>query len=153
MMLPVSFLIAPFAIIAGAVIQISNQYRPTNAVGWIVTIVGIGIMSLLDADSSTGKWVGYQFLASIGTGIMVSLLHVLATIYTADVQVIYSVHCHRVSHSRPSTRLHERNSARVLCVHPLVRQHLGYHHFRHRAPERTEDPPAHRVHVPVPWWR
>jgi hypothetical protein len=71
MMLPVSFLVAPFAIVAGAVIQTSNKYRPTNAVGWIISMVGIGIMTLLDADSSTGEWVGYQIIASIGTGVMV----------------------------------------------------------------------------------
>ncbi|KAJ7595489.1 major facilitator superfamily domain-containing protein [Mycena floridula] len=69
-MLPTAFLIAPFAIVAGAMTQISNRYRPANYLGWGLSMVGFGLLSLLKADSSTGSWVGYQIVAGAGTGLL-----------------------------------------------------------------------------------
>lgn len=52
-------------------VQVMNKYRPANAIGWILTIVGFGLMNLLKATSSIGQWVGFQFVASAGTGMIV----------------------------------------------------------------------------------
>ncbi|KAF7355665.1 MFS domain-containing protein [Mycena sanguinolenta] len=70
--LPVTLITAPFAFFAGASISIIQKYRGVNVVGWAVTIVGIGLFSTLREDSSVGKWVGYQIIAAIGTGILYS---------------------------------------------------------------------------------
>ncbi|KAJ3481251.1 hypothetical protein NLI96_g7790 [Meripilus lineatus] len=69
-MLATALVIAPFALICGIIIKVSNKYRPANAMGWILTIIGFGLLSLLKADSPVKTWVGYQFLVSAGTGMI-----------------------------------------------------------------------------------
>jgi len=67
-MLGVALIMAPFALMCGISIQVLKRYLPANYAGWIVSIIGFGLLSLLKADSSTGKWVGFQLLAAAGTG-------------------------------------------------------------------------------------
>jgi len=68
--LPNALLIAPFSFICAVWIRISKRYRMPNAVGWMFTIVGFGLLSLLKGDSTKPQWVGYQVLVSIGTGLI-----------------------------------------------------------------------------------
>ncbi|KAG8927325.1 hypothetical protein FRC01_007660 [Tulasnella sp. 417] len=65
-----AFTIAPGAIFAGASAAIFPVYRPQNAIGWVLTAVGIGLLSLLDASSSKAEWVGYQVIEGIGLGFL-----------------------------------------------------------------------------------
>ncbi|KAL4241388.1 MFS transporter superfamily protein [Abortiporus biennis] len=67
---PTAFVMSPAAFIAGTVVTTTKKYRPANIVGWILTVIGFGVLSLLRADSPTGKWVGYQIIVTIGTGII-----------------------------------------------------------------------------------
>ena len=39
-----------------------------NLAGWIVSIVGFGVLSLLRPDSGLGETVGFQFLMAAGVG-------------------------------------------------------------------------------------
>ena len=71
-MLATALVVAPFALICGITVQVTKKYRPANIVGWILSIVGFGVLSLLKADDSVGKWVGYQLLAAMGIGFIVS---------------------------------------------------------------------------------
>ena len=70
-MLGTAMIIAPFALLAGITVQIMKKYRLVNAVGWMITVAGFGVLSTLKAHDSVAKWVGYQVVASIGTGIIV----------------------------------------------------------------------------------
>jgi hypothetical protein len=69
--LPTALVIAPWAFIAGTIVQTTNKYRPVNALGWVCTIIGFGLLSMLRADSCVGKWVSFQFISSAGIGILV----------------------------------------------------------------------------------
>lgn len=71
-MLATALIIAPFALIAGVMVQVQTKYRPANYIGWIITIVGFGLLSLLRANTTIGKWVGYQVVVAAGTGMIVS---------------------------------------------------------------------------------
>ncbi|KAK0224745.1 major facilitator superfamily domain-containing protein [Armillaria nabsnona] len=62
--LPSALIIAPFALSSGFIVVITGKYRPVNWVGWALTMIGFGCLSLLKADTSTGKWVGYQLIFS-----------------------------------------------------------------------------------------
>jgi hypothetical protein len=62
------------AFIAGAIITVTKKYRPTNWIAWCITIVGLGVLSLLREDSSTGMWVGVQLVSAVGTGMLVRIL-------------------------------------------------------------------------------
>ncbi|TCD64404.1 hypothetical protein EIP91_004120 [Steccherinum ochraceum] len=68
--LPMSLVMAPFGLFCGISVKKFNKYVPQNIVGWVVTIIGFGVMSLLKADSSEGRWVGYQVLMSAGAGVV-----------------------------------------------------------------------------------
>ncbi|KAJ7727424.1 iron permease [Mycena maculata] len=68
--LPGALTTTPFAFAGGLAITISKKYRVVNWFGWAVTIVGFGLFSTIRADSSVGKWVGYQIISAIGVGIL-----------------------------------------------------------------------------------
>ncbi|OJT04410.1 hypothetical protein TRAPUB_4866 [Trametes pubescens] len=68
--LPMALVIAPFALVCGIIVKVINKYRAVNVVGWIISIIGFGLLSLLRADSPPPQWVGFQFLMSAGTGIV-----------------------------------------------------------------------------------
>ncbi|THH12814.1 hypothetical protein EW146_g7350 [Bondarzewia mesenterica] len=68
-MFGITFTVAPFAILAGASVEIFKRYRPQNYVGWIIIIVGFGILTLLDANSHRGQYMGYQVVIGVGLGI------------------------------------------------------------------------------------
>ena len=86
--LPSALIVAPFALTCGIIVQITNKYRPVNAVGWIFTVVGFGLLSLLKVDSSIGKWAGFQVVAGIGTGLIVRIYVItLSWLYISRVYV------------------------------------------------------------------
>jgi hypothetical protein len=70
-MLPSALVIAPFALIAGVIVQVLRKYIPSNAIGWVLTVIGFGLLSLLEAESPKSKWVGYQLVVAAGTGMIV----------------------------------------------------------------------------------
>lgn len=47
-----------------------SRYRPQNYIGWALTVIGTGLLSLLDADSSTAMLFGFQVLVGAGLGIV-----------------------------------------------------------------------------------
>lgn len=50
--LPTALVIAPFALFCGIIVKVINKYRAVNVVGWIISIIGFGLLSLLRADST-----------------------------------------------------------------------------------------------------
>ncbi|TBU37707.1 major facilitator superfamily domain-containing protein [Dichomitus squalens] len=68
--LPVTLIIAPFAFIAGTSVQLTQRYRWANVTAWCLLLIGFGLLSTLKAGTSTGKWVGYQIVASAGLGLL-----------------------------------------------------------------------------------
>ncbi|KAJ7087266.1 major facilitator superfamily domain-containing protein [Mycena belliarum] len=68
--LPGALVVAPFALTTGIVVTITKQYRIVNWVGWVISIVGFGLYTLLRQDASVAQWVGFQVVVSIGMGIL-----------------------------------------------------------------------------------
>lgn len=75
--LPTALIISPFALVSGMMVKFLGRYYPSNILGWIFTIVGFGLLSLLKADSPTSQWVGYQVMAAAGTGMIVSTCRII----------------------------------------------------------------------------
>lgn len=113
--LPLALVIAPFALFCGIIVKVINKYRAVNVVGWIISIVGFGFLSLLRADSPTPQWVGFQFLMAAGTGIVVSLLvrRIAASILTLT---SFAVRVDHLRHPGASPGLPQRRGARLLHV-------------------------------------
>lgn len=74
-----ALMIAPFGLAAGMLVHVTKKYRPANYLGWVITIVGFGILTLLNYDSTTGQWVGYQIVVAAGIGILVRSHHAPAS--------------------------------------------------------------------------
>jgi len=72
-LLPYSFSVAPAAIFIGATTTVFKRYRIQNVVAWCFVLVGMGLQTTLHATSATRNWVGFEFIAGIGLGILVRL--------------------------------------------------------------------------------
>ncbi|TNY20768.1 major facilitator superfamily domain-containing protein [Rhodotorula diobovata] len=67
---PLSFTIAPFAIIVGASVTITGHYVAQNLLGWAFATVGAGLYTLLEYDSGPASWAGFSVVAGIGLGML-----------------------------------------------------------------------------------
>ncbi|KAK3998218.1 major facilitator superfamily domain-containing protein [Cladorrhinum sp. PSN332] len=74
MLLPTILFMIPGAIIGGTALSKLGRYRPLQHAGLALMVVGFGLLTLLDADSNTGRWVGYQLLGALGTGLALPVL-------------------------------------------------------------------------------
>ncbi|KAJ7840764.1 iron permease [Mycena leptocephala] len=85
-MLPSSFSIAPFAIVAGATASVFNRYLPQNIIAWGFVLVGMGLQSTLHVDTAVQNWVGFQIIAGIGFGMLftATTFPILAPLSVAD---------------------------------------------------------------------
>ncbi|KAI0636248.1 iron permease [Trametes polyzona] len=65
-----ALVMAPSAIVCGVIVKKTNRYVPANYVGWVLIMIGFGLLSLLKADSRTAAWAGYQVITAVGVGII-----------------------------------------------------------------------------------
>ena len=69
-MLPIVIVCPVTAMITGASVQVVNRYRPQNYLGWVMMLIGFGLLSSLTEHSSRALYIGLQVPASIGVGIV-----------------------------------------------------------------------------------
>ncbi|KAI0353757.1 iron permease [Trametes cingulata] len=69
-MLPVVVLIPICAVITGVSVQIIHRYRPQNRLGWVIIVIGFGVLSILTERSSRAEYIGLQVPASVGVGMI-----------------------------------------------------------------------------------
>ena len=67
-LLPTILALLPGAIIGGLLLSKFGRYKPILIFCFVLVVVGFGIFTLLDENSSTGAWVGFQVLESFGAG-------------------------------------------------------------------------------------
>jgi hypothetical protein len=67
-LLPTILALLPGAIIGGLLLSKYGRYKPILVGGFTFIVVGFGLFTLLDENSSTGAWVGFQVLESLGAG-------------------------------------------------------------------------------------
>lgn len=85
-LLPTILILVPTAAGGGGIMSKTGKYRPIHYAGFTLMTIGFGIFSLLDKDSSTGRWVGYQILAGAGAGLVIPTLlpAIMAPLAEAD---------------------------------------------------------------------
>lgn len=69
-LLGLAMFITPSAMACGASVQVFRKYRPQNILGWVLIIVGFGILTLLDRESNTARYIGCQIVLGVGLGII-----------------------------------------------------------------------------------
>jgi hypothetical protein len=62
-----------FAVVGGVVLSKVGAYRPIHVAAFALSAVSTGLFTLLDA-SSTAKWIIFQLIASVGSGMALSTL-------------------------------------------------------------------------------
>ncbi|KAM0425136.1 hypothetical protein ACHAPT_009697 [Fusarium lateritium] len=53
---------------SGALVSATGYYQPLLIGGSAIATIGAGLLYLLNVDTSTGKWIGYQIVAGAGWG-------------------------------------------------------------------------------------
>ncbi|KAF2136530.1 uncharacterized protein K452DRAFT_258938 [Aplosporella prunicola CBS 121167] len=88
-LLPSAVAAIPFAIIAGGGLTKLGRYRPFHFIGAILLTITFGLFTLLDAQTSTGYWVGIQIIGAAGSGVLLTttLPAIQAPLPEADVAV------------------------------------------------------------------
>ena len=67
---PIATTIAPAAAIAGILVTVTGRYRAFHFIGFAFMASGAGSLAVLDAQSTTGAWVGFQLLFGLGNGMV-----------------------------------------------------------------------------------
>ncbi|KAJ6534587.1 iron permease [Mycena vulgaris] len=68
--LSLAFVIPVLAILTGVSVQLLDRYRPQNYIGWMFIMVGFGLLTLLNKDSSQSAYIGFQAVLGVGLGII-----------------------------------------------------------------------------------
>lgn len=69
-LIPLALIVAVFVILCGVSVKAANCYRPQNYIGWALTMIGFGILTTLNADSSRAQYIGSEVLLAVGLGIV-----------------------------------------------------------------------------------
>lgn len=73
-MLPVVLVAVPGAAVSVIVLSKFGRYKMLHALGFAIVTVGLGLFSTLDQNAEMSKWVCYQVLIAIGTGMVLNTL-------------------------------------------------------------------------------
>ncbi|MCJ1395856.1 hypothetical protein MMC18_008742 [Xylographa bjoerkii] len=67
---PQTFTIAPASIVVGVAITITGRYRWALWLGWCLNILGMGLLVILDVNTSTVSWIFLNLVSGVGLGIL-----------------------------------------------------------------------------------
>ncbi|ERS95417.1 hypothetical protein HMPREF1624_08295 [Sporothrix schenckii ATCC 58251] len=73
-LLPAIVIGVPAAIAAVLLLTRYGRYKPLHLFGFGVNTVGLGLLTLLDQDSSTAAWVLFQVVVAAGSGFVLNTL-------------------------------------------------------------------------------
>ncbi|KAL5040840.1 major facilitator superfamily domain-containing protein [Aspergillus fruticulosus] len=71
-LLPTVIVVIRGAIAGGVLITKTGRYKPIQIAGFALMTLGLGLFTLLDESSSTGAWVGFQIIAALGSGLIIT---------------------------------------------------------------------------------
>ncbi|KAJ5714414.1 uncharacterized protein N7483_011595 [Penicillium malachiteum] len=74
MLLPTILALLPAASMGGGLLTKFGLYKPILFASFAFIVVGFGLFSILDENSSTGAWVGFQVVESFGAGLSLAAL-------------------------------------------------------------------------------
>ncbi|KAF7539899.1 hypothetical protein G7054_g1751 [Neopestalotiopsis clavispora] len=92
--LPMAMGTLTFAVAAGILLSHFGRYRPLHAISLALLALAYGLLTRLDANTSTVEWAWYEIVASMGAGLSLSVLlpAIMAGLPEADVAVASSTY-------------------------------------------------------------
>ncbi|KAF2138627.1 uncharacterized protein K452DRAFT_256263 [Aplosporella prunicola CBS 121167] len=73
-LLPTVVVMIPFGGIGGKLLEKYGKYKPIHLAAFAIMVIGYGLLTLLDENSSTAEWVIFQIVESIGFGLILAAL-------------------------------------------------------------------------------
>lgn len=70
-MIPYMLANALFSLIAGIFVSKNGLFAPPAIIGTAIGTIGCGLLYTLQPNTSTGMWIGYEILTSVGLGLAV----------------------------------------------------------------------------------
>ncbi|KIV78381.1 hypothetical protein PV11_10103 [Exophiala sideris] len=67
---PATFTVAPMAVVTGLMITKTSAYRWAVWLGWCISVLGLGLLILLDVDTTVPQWIFINLVSGIGLGIL-----------------------------------------------------------------------------------
>lgn len=67
---PETFSVAPASVAVGIAVAATGHYRWALWIGWAVTILGTGLLYLMDSNISTAGWILVNLIVGLGTGVL-----------------------------------------------------------------------------------
>ncbi|KAL8749869.1 MAG: hypothetical protein Q9199_007429 [Rusavskia elegans] len=67
---PETFTVAPASVVVGMLITVTGRYRWAIWAGWVLTVLGTGLLCLLDVDTSTVAWIFINLVGGLGMGML-----------------------------------------------------------------------------------
>lgn len=88
---PATFTVAPMSIVAGIIITKRGEFRTITWAGWILSTLGLGVMILLDVDTSVVKWVFITLTLGIGLGLLYTAVAIINQAAASDELMAFAV--------------------------------------------------------------
>ena len=70
-MIPYFAVNSVFSLVAGAFVSSIGYVTPPAVIGSAIGTIGLGLMTMLNVNTTTAQWVGYEILASAGFGLSI----------------------------------------------------------------------------------
>lgn len=67
---PDTFTVAPLAVVTGILITVTGHYRWALWSGWMLTVLGTGLLVLLKVDTTIPAWIFLTIVSGLGLGIL-----------------------------------------------------------------------------------
>jgi MFS family permease len=88
---PATLTVAPASIIAGAIITKAGDFKIINCIAWMIATLGLGVMILLDVDTTIPQWIFLTLCTGIGLGILYTSLAFINQSASDDASMAFAV--------------------------------------------------------------
>ncbi|RPB04522.1 MFS general substrate transporter [Choiromyces venosus 120613-1] len=88
---PETFTVAPASVVVGILVSITGRFRWALWLGWFLTVLGMGILALLDVDTPTVSWIFITLVSGLGTGILFPSMAYAIQAAAKDEDMAYAV--------------------------------------------------------------
>ena len=88
---PDTFTVAPAAVIVGFLITKTGRYRWAIWIGWSLTTFGLGLLYLLDVNTTTVQWIFLTLVSGLGLGMLFPSLTFAMQASSTPKTLVYAV--------------------------------------------------------------